>query len=159
LDIVNNQSGQDFAGRLSTDKNLAVTIDGKETKQNNASDRSGISSSPLSQPEQDSKSVGGRGEIAKAPREDADNERETGNKLALENALRDVESFVQMQNRNLTFTIDEETKKSVVTVKDSASGDVIRQIPSEEVLKLAERIQSLQEDVGSSVGVFINNQV
>ncbi len=64
-----------------------------------------------------------------------------------------------MQNRNLTFTIDEETKKSVVTVKDSASGDVIRQIPSEEVLKLAERIQSLQEDVGSSVGVFINNQV
>jgi flagellar protein FlaG len=63
------------------------------------------------------------------------------------------------QNRNLTFSIDDETKRSIVTVKDSQSGDVIRQIPSEEVLKLAERIQELQQDVGSSVGVFINNEV
>ncbi|MEC8376068.1 MAG: flagellar protein FlaG, partial [Pseudomonadota bacterium] len=48
---------------------------------------------------------------------------------------------------------------SVVTVLDANSGDVIRQIPSEDVLALAERIQDLQQDVGSSVGVFIDNQV
>jgi flagellar protein FlaG len=66
---------------------------------------------------------------------------------------------LQTQNRNLAFSIDDETKRSVVTVKDSESGDVIRQIPSEEVLALAERIQDLQQDVGDSVGVFINNRV
>jgi len=77
----------------------------------------------------------------------------------LDSAVQEVESFLKGQNRNLTFSIDDETKRSIVTVKDSQSGDVIRQIPSEEVLKLAERIQELQQDVGSSVGVFINNEV
>lgn len=76
----------------------------------------------------------------------------------LGDAISRVESFLQGQNRNLTFSIDENTKRSVVTVLDSDSGDVIRQIPSEEVLLLAERIQNLQEDIGSSVGVFIDNQ-
>lgn len=89
----------------------------------------------------------------------ADNKAVERNEAALETAVQEVESFIQVQNRDLQFTIDEETKRSVVTVKDSQSGDVIRQIPSEEVLKLAERIQDLQQDVGASVGVFINNQV
>ena len=74
-------------------------------------------------------------------------------------AISRVESLLQGQNRNLTFSIDEETKQSVVTVLDSDSGDVIRQIPSEELLILAERIQELQEDIGSRVGVLINNQI
>jgi len=64
-----------------------------------------------------------------------------------------------VQNRNLTFSVDENTDRSVVTVLDANSGDVIRQIPSEDVLALAERIQDLQQDIGSSVGVFIDNQV
>lgn len=63
------------------------------------------------------------------------------------------------QNRDLSFTIDDETKRTIVTVKESSSGEVIRQIPSEEVLKLASRIQELQEDVGNSVGVFINSEI
>ena len=46
-----------------------------------------------------------------------------------------------------------------MTVIDGQSGDVIRQIPSEEVLALAARIQELQQDVGVRVGVFINNEV
>jgi flagellar protein FlaG len=70
-----------------------------------------------------------------------------------------IESFLQGQNRNLAFSIDENTKRSVVTVLDSDSGDVIRQIPSEEILVLAKRIQELQQDIGSSVGVLIDNQV
>ena len=78
---------------------------------------------------------------------------------SLELAVKEVESFLQVQNRNLSFSIDDKTERAVVTVKDSSSGDVIRQIPSEEVLQLADRIKSLQEDIGSSVGVFINNKV
>nr|WP_252736166.1 flagellar protein FlaG [Aestuariibacter sp. A3R04] len=85
--------------------------------------------------------------------------REVQNLDDVEVAAREVEAFLQVQNRNLAFSVDEETKRSVVTVKDSESGDVIRQIPSDEVLRLAERIKNLQEDVGSSVGVLVNNQV
>lgn len=85
--------------------------------------------------------------------------REEQSQQDVESAAREVESFLQVQNRNLAFSVDENTNRSVVTVKDSASGDVIRQIPSDEVLKLAERIKNLQEDVGSSVGVLLNKQV
>ncbi len=91
--------------------------------------------------------------------QDADNQGGERNAAKLEEAVAKVESFLTVQNRDLTFSIDENTNRSVVTVKDGQSGDVIRQIPSEELLKLAERIQELQQDVGNSVGVFINNQV
>ena len=69
------------------------------------------------------------------------------------------EQFLQAHNRNLAFSVDSGTERSVVTVTEANSGDVIRQIPSEEVLRLAERLRELQTDVGSSVGVLFNNQV
>jgi flagellar protein FlaG len=84
---------------------------------------------------------------------------ENGNTQALQQAVEDVENFVQAQARNLAFSVDDDTNRSIVTVRDTDSGDVIRQIPSEEVLALAERIQSLQDDVGSRVGVLVNGQV
>ena len=98
-------------------------------------------------------------ELPKAISFQADSVNSEENDKQLDEAISKVESFLKVQNRDLAFSIDEETNRSIVTVKDSQSGDVIRQIPSEEVLKLAERIQELQQDVGNSVGVFINNQV
>ncbi|MEW9797591.1 flagellar protein FlaG [Alteromonas sp. CYL-A6] len=89
----------------------------------------------------------------------ADTENREDRSVQLNEAVKEVEAFLQAQNRNLAFTIDEDTNRSVVTVKDGESGDVIRQIPSEEVLKLAERIQELQQDIGNRVGVLINNKV
>ena len=83
----------------------------------------------------------------------------SGNPDALQQAVEDVEAFVQTQTRTLAFSIDDDTDRSIVTVSDTESGDLIRQIPSEEVLELAERIQTLQDDVGSSVGVLVNGQV
>ena len=92
-------------------------------------------------------------------REQADIQDREVTEDAVRQAISDVESFLKVQNRDLAFSIDEDTARSVVTVIDGQSGDVIRQIPSEEVLALAERIQELQQDVGASVGVFINNEV
>nr|WP_269468549.1 flagellar protein FlaG [Alteromonas sp. ASW11-130] len=91
--------------------------------------------------------------------ESADKKTGEGNKLDFEAAAQQVEAFLKVQNRNLSFSVDEETNRSVVTVKDGESGAVVRQIPSEEVLRLAERIQDLQQDVGKSVGVLLNNKV
>ena len=80
------------------------------------------------------------------------------NILDIEEASRDIEQFLQSQTRNLVFSVDETTNRSVVTVTESGSGDVIRQIPSEEVLRLAERLEELRSDVGSSVGVLFDNR-
>ena len=82
-----------------------------------------------------------------------------GQRQVLDTAVEEVQSFLQVQNRNLAFSVDESSRRPVVTVKDSSSGDVIRQIPSEEVLRLAERIKELQQDIGSKVGVLFNKQV
>ncbi|MBN0523686.1 flagellar protein FlaG, partial [Pseudomonas aeruginosa] len=40
----------------------------------------------------------------------------------------------------LSFSLDDSTGRVVVKVTDSTSGEVIRQIPSEEALRLAERL-------------------
>ncbi|WP_160106524.1 flagellar protein FlaG [Pseudomonas izuensis] len=55
----------------------------------------------------------------------------------LKMAVQEIEKFVQSVKRNLEFSIDEPSGKVVVKVIASESGEVIRQIPNEEVLKLA----------------------
>jgi flagellar protein FlaG len=55
----------------------------------------------------------------------------------LKMAIKEIEEFVQSVKRNLEFSIDEPSGKVVVKVIASDSGEVIRQIPNEEVLKLA----------------------
>jgi flagellar protein FlaG len=55
-------------------------------------------------------------------------------------AARQLETFMQSMNRYLEFRIDEDSGRTVVTVKDRATGDTIRQIPSEEVLRLAQNL-------------------
>lgn len=55
----------------------------------------------------------------------------------IEQAVSSLEAFTQSINRNLSFKLDDSTGRVVVKVTDSVSGEVIRQIPSEEALKLA----------------------
>ncbi|MHC8386147.1 flagellar protein FlaG [Pseudomonas sp. LB3P14] len=62
------------------------------------------------------------------------NETEQG---TLKAAVQEIEKFVQSIKRNLEFSIDEASGKVVVKVIASDSGEVVRQIPNEEVLKLA----------------------
>ncbi len=63
----------------------------------------------------------------------------------LDSSLEKVSKLVASYARELKFSQDEETGIKVVKVVDSASGEVIRQMPSEEVLKIA---QSLDKIVG-----------
>jgi hypothetical protein len=53
-----------------------------------------------------------------------------------------LDQFLRENARNLQFRIDEASGRTVVTVLDGATGNVVRQIPSEEVLAMAERLQS-----------------
>ena len=55
----------------------------------------------------------------------------------VEAAARQIESYLKSVGRTLEFRVDAETQRTVVTVRDATSGEVIRQIPNEEVLKLA----------------------
>jgi len=45
---------------------------------------------------------------------------------------------------NLRFSVDEDTGKTVVRVVDTDTGEIIRQVPSEEVLAISRSIDRLQ---------------
>lgn len=77
----------------------------------------------------------------------------------IDTAVSQLSEFVQTSNRQLNFSVDEGSNKQVVKVTDAESGKVIRQIPTEEVLKLSERLQELQTEVGTAVGLLFNKQV
>jgi flagellar protein FlaG len=89
---------------------------------------------------------------------EADRYQREGSVVELNQALLDISEFLQSRNTKLAFSVDEASERPVVTVKDAASGDVIRQIPSEEVLKFAGRINELQSEFGSSVGILLKGQ-
>ncbi|MBK5416561.1 flagellar protein FlaG [Pseudomonas sp. TH31] len=60
----------------------------------------------------------------------------------LKTAVQEIEKFVQSVQRNLEFSIDETSGKVIVKVIASESGEVIRQIPSAEAMKLAESLHN-----------------
>ena len=55
-------------------------------------------------------------------------------------AARQLETFMASMNRYLEFRVDQDSGRTVVTVKDKTTGDVVRQIPTEEVLRLAHNL-------------------
>lgn len=86
------------------------------------------------------------------------NDKRNSESLNIESAVSEISDFLQSTNRQLSFSVDEKSDRQIVKVTDSESGEVIRQIPSEDVLALSERIKELQSDVGSAVGVLFNRQ-
>jgi flagellar protein FlaG len=51
---------------------------------------------------------------------------------------------LQASAQNLLFSLDESTGKLIVRVVDTATGDVIRQVPSEELLAINRSLYRLQ---------------
>lgn len=51
---------------------------------------------------------------------------------------------VQNLQRDLSFSVDDSSGEVVVRVVDGESGKVVRQIPSEELLRLAERLDEMR---------------
>jgi flagellar protein FlaG len=74
-------------------------------------------------------------------------------------AVLQLSEILQTNNRQLSFSVDEDSNKQVVKVTDVVTGEMIRQIPTEEVLKLSERLQDLQLDAGTVVGLLFNKKV
>ena len=52
-----------------------------------------------------------------------------------------LESFVLSMGRDLSFSVDSTTGYHVVRVTNPQTGEVVRQLPSEELLKIAETMQ------------------
>jgi flagellar protein FlaG len=59
-------------------------------------------------------------------------------------AVRDIQEFVSAVTTDLRFTVDKETGRSIVSVVDSKTQQIVRQIPTEEIMKIARNIDRMQ---------------
>jgi flagellar protein FlaG len=107
------------------------------------------------QPEVKAESSKTRGpENAPQARPDSQKARPDSQKIREEDvrdAVANIEQFVAQSARDITFSIDKEAG-FIVKVIDRTSHDVIRQIPSEEVVAIARALDKLQ-------GLFVRDKI
>ena len=60
----------------------------------------------------------------------------------LERNLRKLSETMAASQRNLTFRVDQGSGRTVITVVDAVTKEVIRQIPSEEVLAVSRALEA-----------------
>ena len=61
----------------------------------------------------------------------------------LQAAVEDIAKNVQNVQRSLQFNVDQDSGRTVITVIDKTTHEVIRQIPPEEILAIADRIDGI----------------
>ncbi len=68
---------------------------------------------------------------------------------AVKEAAAKGNAIFQETNRDLEFHVDDSTKKVVVKIIDSKSGDVVQQIPTEDMMTYIKRMQELDGGQGA----------
>ena len=62
----------------------------------------------------------------------------------LDRAVDQINDFVQVVKRDLEFSVDDNTGRTIITVFDADTQEIIRQIPPEKVLAVAENIREVR---------------
>ncbi len=70
----------------------------------------------------------------------------------LEQVAQQLQDFVGEMNRGLEFSVDKDSGRDVIKVIDKASGDLVKQYPSEEVLDLVSKLSTM-------IGSFVDAKV
>lgn len=65
----------------------------------------------------------------------------------LDETIEELNQKMEAWATGLRFSVDEDAQRVVVAIVDSASGDVIRTVPSDAVLKVAKMIVQLQGQI------------
>lgn len=63
----------------------------------------------------------------------------------LQKAVSTINQAMHQANQGLEFSFDADTNMSIVKIVDTGTGEVIRQIPSEEVVAIAHAIDQFQQ--------------
>jgi len=59
----------------------------------------------------------------------------------IESVTRQIDSFLRSINKSVQFRVDQATGEMIVTIRDDSTGEVIRQVPGEDALRIAQRIE------------------
>jgi flagellar protein FlaG len=71
--------------------------------------------------------------------------KQAANEKEVEQAVVKLNDYAQSVSRQLQFSVDEESGKTIVKVIDAETGDTIREIPPEEILEMQNRLREASE--------------
>jgi len=94
-------------------------------------------------------------QVEEVREEGSDNKLSSSNVTSLDEARKLVEEgnkILDNVQRNLQFKVDDSTKRVVMSIVDKQTGETIRQVPSEDILALAKRMQESGGKTGSIEG-------
>jgi len=94
---------------------------------------------PLSHPSLATASVPSSPAQEQAPRQ-----LDAQSRTNIKEAVDKLNQQMQAGNRNLSFAVDNAADQVVITVKNSSTGEVIRQIPDEALLRVAHNIDDIK---------------
>ena len=63
---------------------------------------------------------------------------------SLDQAVKDATSYARKSGQKLEFSIEQRMNRTIVTVRDRETGDIVRQIPMEEMVALADLLADVQ---------------
>ena len=69
----------------------------------------------------------------------------------IENAVQELNKKVANQELNVSFSVDEKSGRMVVKIHDKKSGELVRQVPSEETLRFA-------QNVDKGIGILVDSK-
>ncbi|MGC9552078.1 flagellar protein FlaG, partial [Vibrio metoecus] len=72
-------------------------------------------------------------------------QRQRLNEEQLAKMVDQMNEFVKSINKGLSFRLDQESGREVVTIYEASTGDIIRQIPEEEMLEVLRRLAREQD--------------
>jgi len=78
------------------------------------------------------------------------------NSQDVKQAAEKLNEYVQVIRRDLKFSVDEDTGRTIVKVIDSRTGELIRQIPDEEVIAISKLVG---EQLEQADGILFKDQV
>lgn len=71
------------------------------------------------------------------------NEASAPTREVVAKAAQQIQSFVQSMGRNLSFSVDSTTGYHIVRVTNPETGEVVRQLPTEELIRIAQSFEQL----------------
>jgi flagellar protein FlaG len=105
--------------------------------------RSTLINSSMRQTEQAKQSDSTASTVAAKPKNDEvrNEQAQPASAPDIEAAATQIDRYLKSVSRSLEFRVDKPSGHTVVSVRDTETGDVIRQFPGDEVLRLAEMAQ------------------
>lgn len=83
-------------------------------------------------------------------------QEEAASREAVQQALDTISDNTSGLARDIEFSINEDLDQVIVTVLDSASEEVIRQIPGEQAIAIAERLASVADEQ-DAIGLLLDS--